>query len=159
MNRSFGVRIRRAAAQDQDAIRALVRAERLNPNGLDWPRFVVACEGEQIVGAVQLRRHRDGSRELGSLVVAPHWRRQGLAGQLIDTLLIGFEEPVHMVTQRRHAAHFERWGFRPVWALRAPAAVRLNWAIGQSVALWSLLRRRPMRRLVVLARVPLRNEV
>lgn len=159
MNRSFGVRIRRAAAQDQDAIRALVRAERLNPNGLDWPRFVVACEGEQIVGAVQLRRHRDGSRELGSLVVAPHWRGQGLAGQLIDALLIGFEEPVHMVTQRRHAAHFERWGFRPAWALRAPAAVRLNWAIGQSVALWSLLRRRPMRRLVVLARVPLRNEV
>lgn len=159
MKSAAGVRIRRAAASDQDAIRALVRTERLNPTGLDWPRFVVACDGEQLVGAVQLRRHRDGSRELGSLVVAPHWRGQGLASQLIDALLIGFDQPVHMITQRCHAAHFERWGFRPAWALRAPAPVCFNWVIGQSVALWSLLRRRPMRRLVVLARVPNRNQV
>ncbi len=159
MNCAAGVRIRRAAAQDQDAIRALVRAERLNPTGLDWPRFVVACDGDRLVGAVQLRRHRDGSQELGSLVVAPAWRGQGLAGRLIDALLAGVDREVHMITQRRHAAHFARWGFNPVWALRAPAAVRLNWSMGQSVALWSLLRRRPMRRLAVLSRVPIRNGV
>lgn len=157
MNSTLAVRIRRADAQDQEAIRALVHAERLNPTGLYWPRFVVACVGGQIAGAVQLRRHRDGSLELGSLVVAPPWRGQGLAGRMIDRLLVDVGQPVHMVTQRCHAAHFARWGFQPVRALRAPGPVRFNWAIGQSVALWSLLRRRAPRRLVVLARAPNRN--
>lgn len=152
MSAAARVRIRRAAAADQAAIRELVRAERLNPNGIDWPRFVVACDGGRIVGAVQMRRHRDGSHELASLVVAPGWRGQGLAAQLIDALLAGYGGPVHMITARRHAAHFARWGFEPLMPLRAPGPVRFNWCMGQSVALWSLLRRRSARRLAVLRR-------
>lgn len=147
-----GLRIRRAGPADEAAIQALVRSERLNPTDLRWPQFVVACDGEHIVGAVQMRHHIDGSHELGSLVVVPDRRGQGLATRLVDALLTGFPGPVHMVTQRRHAAHFARWGFRPVRALRAPVAVRLNWLIGQSVSLWSLLRRRPARRLAILGR-------
>lgn len=146
------VQIRRASAADQPAIQGLVRSERLNPNDLRWPHFVVACDGERLVGAVQMRHHMDGSHELGSLVVAPELRGQGLATRLIDALLAGFPGPVHMVTLRQHAAHFERWGFRPVTMLRAPAAVRLNWLVGQSMSLWSLLRRRPVRRLAILGR-------
>ena len=146
------LQVRRAGPADEAAIQALVRSERLNPTGLRWPYFVVACDGERIVGAVQMRHHLDGSHELGSLVVAPTLRGQGLAARLIDALLLSFPGPVHMVTQRRHATHFERWGFRPVRAWHAPVAVRLNWLIGQSVALWSLLRRRPARRLAILGR-------
>jgi hypothetical protein len=41
------------------------RRARLNPNGIDWPRFVVTTIGDALVGAVQMRRHADGSRELG----------------------------------------------------------------------------------------------
>jgi amino-acid N-acetyltransferase len=146
------VQIRRASVVDEAAIQALVRSERLNPTHLRWPHFVVACDGERIVGAVQMRHHLDGSHEMGSLVVVPELRGQGLATRLVDALLAGFPGPVHMVTQRRHAAHFERWGFRPVTMLRAPTAVRLNWLVGQSMSLWSLLRRRPARRLAILGR-------
>jgi amino-acid N-acetyltransferase len=152
MTKALPLRVRRAGPADEAAIQALVRSERLNPTDLRWANFVVACDGEQIVGAVQMRHHRDGSQELGSLVVAPGQRGRGVATRLIDALLAGFTGPVHMVTQRRHAAHFERWGFRPVGALRAPLAVRLNWLIGQSMTLWSLLRRRPARRLAILGR-------
>ena len=152
MTAALALRIRRAGSADEAAIHALVRAERLNPTGLRWPYFVVACDGERIVGAVQMRHHLDGSHELGSLVVAPGLRGQGLAAQMIDALLASFPGPVHMVTQRRHATHFERWGFRPVRTWRAPVAVRLNWLIGQSVALWSLLRLRQARRLTILGR-------
>jgi hypothetical protein len=45
--------IRRAIAADQDTVRAIVLAERLNPRGLDWPNFVVAEEGGQLVGVAQ----------------------------------------------------------------------------------------------------------
>jgi amino-acid N-acetyltransferase len=146
------IQIRRAGPADEAAVQALVRSERLNPNRLHWPHFVVACDGERIVGAVQMRHHLDGSHELGSLVVVPELRGQGLATRLIDALLAGFPGPVHMVTQHRHAAHFERWGFRPVRALRAPVAVRLNWLVGQTVSLLSLVQRRPLRRLAILGR-------
>jgi amino-acid N-acetyltransferase len=147
------IQIRRAGPDDQAAIEALVRSEHLKPTDLRWPSFVVACDGERLVGAVQMRHHLDGSHELGSLVVAPAWRGQGLATRLVDSLLAGFPGPMHMITQRRHATHFERWGFRPVAALRSPLSVRLHWVVGQSMSLWSLLlRRRPARRLAVLGR-------
>lgn len=152
MNSPQQLRIRRAEPADAAAIHALVRSERLNPTDLRWPNFVVACDGADIVGAVQMRHHVDGSHELGSLVVVPGLRGHGLAARLIDTLLAGFPGPVHMITQRRHATHFERWGFRPVRLLRAPVAVRLNWLMGQSVSLWSMLRRRPARPLAILGR-------
>lgn len=71
----MNIHIRRATSRDQDAIVALVRSERLNPTGLDWPHFVVAADdGGRLVGAVQLRWLADGARELGSLIVLPALR-------------------------------------------------------------------------------------
>jgi amino-acid N-acetyltransferase len=73
---------RPARPEDQDAIRALVKSERLNPTDLSWPRFYVATFADHVIGVVQLRLHRDGSRELGSLAVAPGVRGQGIAARL-----------------------------------------------------------------------------
>ena len=78
--------IRLATEMDQLAIRAMIRSERLNPTGLDWPSFMVATDERGLAGAVQLRRHRDGSRELGTLVVRKQARGHGIAGKLIDAL-------------------------------------------------------------------------
>ena len=36
--------IRPALPTDHEAIVGLVRSERLNPNGLEWPNFLVATE-------------------------------------------------------------------------------------------------------------------
>ena len=80
------ITIRPATNQDQLAIRALVRTERLNPTDLNWPNFVVAAGERGLVGAVQLRIHTAGSRELGSLVVRKEARGQGIASRLIDAL-------------------------------------------------------------------------
>ena len=79
--------IRPALPTDHDAIVGLVRSERLNPNGLEWPNFLVATEHDHLIGAVQLRRHHDGAQELGSLVVERSSRGKGLATRLIDSLL------------------------------------------------------------------------
>ena len=79
--------IRPATETDQVAIRTLVRSERLNPHRLDWPNFVVAVDQRGLVGAVQLRKHWDGSRELGSLVVRKEARRQAIASKLIGSFM------------------------------------------------------------------------
>jgi len=36
--------LRPAVAADQAAILALVHAARINPSGIDWPRFIVAAD-------------------------------------------------------------------------------------------------------------------
>jgi amino-acid N-acetyltransferase len=145
--------VRHAHAGDQAAIDALVRSEALNPNGIHWQRFRVAVRGATVVGAVQMRRHADGSRELGSLVVAREHRGRGLAAQMIEALLAEHSGPVHVVTARVNAPHYRRWGFASVAALRAPRAVRRNWCLGQMVgSVVALLRGRSPRRLVILER-------
>jgi amino-acid N-acetyltransferase len=147
------VLVRRAIARDQEAISALVLKERLNPTGLHWPRFVVATIDQRVVGAVQMRLHADGSRELGSLVVAPSQRGRGIAGRMIERLLADHEGRVHMITPRAHAERYVRWGFRGTAARHAPRSVRRNHRLG-SLAGWLFapLRGRMPRRLVVLER-------
>jgi amino-acid N-acetyltransferase len=144
--------IRPATESDQVAIRTLVRSERLNPYRLDWPNFVVAVDQRGLVGAVQLRKHWDGSRELGSLVVRKEARRQAIASKLIDTLIAGANERVLMVTAEAFAARYERWGFRRIEPSAAPAAVRRNYRIGSFMSITALFKLRRIRRLVILDR-------
>jgi N-acetylglutamate synthase-like GNAT family acetyltransferase len=149
----MSIKIRPALQTESDAIRALVHSERLNPNDLDWRRFLVASDGARIVGVVQMRRHADGARELGSLVVHRDLRRLGVASRLIDAMLDAEHGRVSMVTSKALAARYARWGFRPIDPHAAPNSVRCNYRIGQLVGGFvSLLKGRLPRRLVILDR-------
>jgi N-acetylglutamate synthase-like GNAT family acetyltransferase len=118
--------VRRATAEDQAAIIRLVREARLNPRSLRWERFVVADRGGELIGAAQVRRHPDGSRELASLVVRPQERGHGIAGTMIDTLLADEPGPVFTVVDRRYAEHFRSWDFDPVDPAHLAAAPPAN---------------------------------
>lgn len=145
---------RRATEHDQRAIRALVRGERLNPTRINWPNFLVAAMADRVVGAAQIRRHSDGSRELGSLVVAKDLRGHGIVSRLIDTLLADEREPIWMITPESHARIYARWGFEEIEPSAAPVKVRFNWRIGSLARIVSFVRRLPRRRLVILERLP-----
>ncbi len=148
----FDVTIRPARGEDQRAIVALVRGERLNPNDLRWPRFVVAEQGGRLIGAVQLRHHRDGALELSSLVVRAGEHGRGVAARMIDALVRPVQRPVYMITDGRHHAHYARWGFASAADMALPNSVRRNWCIGRLMGLVSVMRRRPRKHLVVLVR-------
>ena len=150
---------RPATQQDQQAIRALVRGERLNPTGIDWPNFVVAAMADRIIGAVQIRKHSDGSHELGSLVVAKDQRGHGIASRMIERALAEEREPIWMVTSESLAGTFARWGFERIEPAAAPVKVRFNWRIGSLARILSFFRRLPMRRLVILERLPVERRV
>lgn len=145
--------IRRAMADDEPAIHALVRRERLNPHHLHFCNFVVAISGDELIGASQIRHHRDGSRELGSVVVAPPWRGRGISARIIAFLLEGEANVVHVITRRRHAHHYERWGFEPIPPRLAPSPIRLNFRIGDTIGtIMALMQRRRVNRLMILRR-------
>jgi amino-acid N-acetyltransferase len=145
--------IRKAVAEDEAAIQALVRSERLNPNDLRYENFAVAVRDDELIGATQIRRHPDGSRELGSLVVARPWRGRGISGELIDFVLKSETGIVHVITRRAHAAHYARWGFAADASRAAPAKIRFNYRVGSVLGTaMALLQRRRINRLTILRR-------
>lgn len=146
------VTTRPATEQDQAEITRLVRAERLNPVGLHWRNFMVAADASGLAGAVQMRRHPDGSREMGSLVVRPGVRGRRVASRLIDALLAAEPGPVMTITGQAFASHYEKWGFRPIDPRTAPPPIRRNYWMGRMAAIISFLRLRPIRYLVLLER-------
>lgn len=151
--------VRRACESDAPAIRTAVRRERLNPTDLDWRRFFVAEQAGELIACAQMRVHRDGARELGSLLVRPPWRGRGVAGRLIGALLAHEAGPVYMITGRAHAAHYARWGFRPVSLRAAPMSVRRNSVMGRLASVIALIARRRVNRLAILRRNPHRGGV
>jgi amino-acid N-acetyltransferase len=147
------VAIRRACAADEDAIRAMVRSERLNPTKLYHENFHVAEAHGRLVGAAQMRRHDDGGRELGSLIVIPEWRELGIAAALIDAVLAGFDGPAYMITDPKFARHYLRWGFVVIAAGAAPRSIRFSYAMARLSRIISWLRRLPPKRFAVLRRI------
>lgn len=147
------VSIRPATEDDQEHILALARGERVKPFGLNWPNFIVAEKDRRIVGAVQIRTHRDGSLELGSLVVASSLRGQGIASQLIDRRLADASGRILIITGRRYAHHYRRWGFVRIAPSAAPPSIRLHYWMGHIAGgLASFVQRRPFNPLAVLDR-------
>jgi N-acetylglutamate synthase-like GNAT family acetyltransferase len=146
--------IRAARAADEPAILALVRSERLNPFDLDWRRFVLAIDSGGVVGAVQLREHDDGSRELGSLVVRRQARRHGVAARLIDALLALQRTRVFMITGTVFARHYVRWGFCRMEPMQAPWPILRNYWLGRLAGVQALLAGREPNALSVLQRQP-----
>src|SRR5690348_17230031 len=147
------VLIRSATERDQPQILSLARGERIKPTGLQWPKFIVADEGGKIVGAVQLRRHPDGSKELGSLVVAREFRGRGVAARMIDQRLANTVGRVFVITAAAHADYYRRWGFRRIGPKQASTFVCINYWMGYlGGGLLSMLRGRSVNHLAVLER-------
>jgi amino-acid N-acetyltransferase len=145
--------IRAATADDQPHIVSLARGERIKPLGLHWPKFVVADLDGAIVGAAQLRTHPDGSRELGSLVVAAAFRGRGVAARLIDRRLADATDRVYVITGAAHADYYRRWGFRRIGPGTAPPFVCMNYWMGYlGGALLGMLRGRAVNHLAVFER-------
>lgn len=104
--------IRRAVQADQTSITALVRAAGINPFDLRWQRFLVAEDRGRVIGAIQIKPHRDGSRELASLAVVPANRGQGVGSALVKALLATEGGPVYLTCADRLEGYYTRFGFR-----------------------------------------------
>jgi N-acetylglutamate synthase-like GNAT family acetyltransferase len=106
--------LRKALATDRATIRRLVYQARLNPRGLDWRRFVVAVdERQRVIGCGQIKPHRDGSRELASIVVEPG-RQLGGVGSAVIARLLATGPPLWLVCRSKLVPFYRRFGFREI---------------------------------------------
>jgi amino-acid N-acetyltransferase len=105
--------IRPAIETDQPVIRRMIREAGINPMSLNWPNFIVAEEGGRTVGVAQVKRHRDGSRELASVAVVPERQGEGIGSALVRELVARHGHDVlHLTCLPARQGYYERFGFR-----------------------------------------------
>lgn len=140
-----GVGIRPAVEADAATIKSMVRAERVNPRNLHWPRFLVAEVGGRIVGVQQVRVHKGGTREVASRVILPEFRRHGIGTELLRAALVQDHGTLYLQCNEKWTRYYERFGFRRVEPSELPADLREQHRIARVVvALRSLFIRRKL---------------
>jgi N-acetylglutamate synthase-like GNAT family acetyltransferase len=107
--------LRPATRSDQVRIRSLIRTVRINPTGLDWPRFVVAVTSSgELIGCGQVKTHADGSRELASIAVAPDYRGEGVARAIIEHLINIHPKPLYLTCRSSLEPFYQQFGFQTI---------------------------------------------
>lgn len=104
-------------ATDKGAILQLVWSAKLDPTQLKWSQFWVIEQHEEIIACGQLREFAD-AQELGSLVVIPNVRDQGLGTLLAQHLIQEASQPLYLeCLGNRLSQFYGHLGFSPVaWA-------------------------------------------
>ena len=106
------VQIRPARRDDAHRIASMVQAARLNPLGVRWDRFRVATDNsDNVIGCAQVKGHRDGSRELASLVVRGKWRGRGVGRSLVKALQKEHGPPLWLTSRSSLVPYYQRFGF------------------------------------------------
>jgi amino-acid N-acetyltransferase len=123
-----------ACATDIWAIRRLVWSAKLDPTQLRWSQFwVIRCQ-DQIIACGQLRSFQ-AAQELGSLVVVPAWRGQGLGTSLAQHLIQQATEPLYLECLGNSLVRFYmQLGFQPIAWRDLPAALQKKFAIAALAA-------------------------
>lgn len=122
-----GVSVRPAAASDQTLIRQWVRDARLDPTSLRWPQFVIAEIDGEVVGIGQVR---PAAPELGSLVVRPDRRGEGIGGALIRALLARHPGDMYLECRPALVDYYTRFGFDRIPWHAAPWPLKLKAGLG-----------------------------
>ncbi|MDX1991090.1 MAG: GNAT family N-acetyltransferase [bacterium] len=120
------VLIRPATEADFPTIKRLLRIGELPLFDVKWQHFLVADIEGEIVGVGQIRQHSQ-TRELGSLVVLPEYRNQGVASRLIDALEAKAGFPLYLFCQENMQPYYARFGYQTVQDARTiPGSMRLK---------------------------------
>jgi N-acetylglutamate synthase-like GNAT family acetyltransferase len=102
--------VRAASIGDVPVIREYIEKFLLDDEDLDYHQFIVAVEGDKIVGFGRIRPHKK-VYELGSIGVVESKRNQGIGKMIIEHLVNIFPtDEVYITTDIPE--YFERLGFR-----------------------------------------------
>jgi N-acetylglutamate synthase-like GNAT family acetyltransferase len=105
--------LRPARESESAQIRQLIHLTGINPMGLDWKRFVLAVNAQDVmIGCGQLKPHGEDILELASLAVYPEYRGQGVARAIIEYLLQDGPRPLYLMCESSLGPMYEKFGFR-----------------------------------------------
>ncbi len=123
--------LRRATVEDIWTIRKLIFSAKLDPTQLRWQQFWLIERKEKIIACGQLRNFTD-AQELGSLVVVPEWRGQGIGGYLTLHLIKQANKPLYLECLGKKLADFYyHYGFETVTWQELPRSLKLKFGLSQ----------------------------
>ena len=127
----LGCTLRPAMPQDIKAIRRLVWQAKLDPTQLRWQQFwIIEIEG-CMIACGQLRCH-GAVQELGSLVVTPQQRHQGLGRYLVQHLIQQSTQPLYLeCLGKKLKQYYHRFGFLPISWTALPPELKFKFGISQ----------------------------
>lgn len=124
--------LRKATSEDIWSIRLLVLRAALDPTQIKWEQFWVIEHNGEIVACGQLRNF-SGVQELGSLVVLPRWRGQGLGTALTQHLINQATLPLYLECLGQQLAQlYSRFGFTQVAFENLPPSLKRKFGISQA---------------------------
>jgi N-acetylglutamate synthase-like GNAT family acetyltransferase len=126
--------LRAATADDQPAIRRIIRAARLNPLGLHWRRFVVAQLGCRVIGIGQVKILGDGTPELASLAVLPAYQGSRIGSAIVWALIDRTPGPIYLRCASHNESYYVRFGFHTLLAAEMPPSLRRAYQVANAVA-------------------------
>ena len=121
--------IRPAQSSEEAILKAMIRSEQLDPLNVHWRNFLVAIEGERIIGIGQVKPYRSG-RELGSLAVVADRRQIGVGGAIINALIARENGPLLLFCLAFREPFYAKFGFRRVGLSDLPGEFKLKYALG-----------------------------
>jgi N-acetylglutamate synthase-like GNAT family acetyltransferase len=126
--------LRAATADDQPAIRRIIRAARLNPLGLHWRRFVVAQLRDWVIGIGQVKILGDGTPELASLAVLPAYQNSCIGSAIVWALIDRTPGPIYLRCAGYNESYYVRFGFRTLAVSEMPPSLRRAYQVTNAVA-------------------------
>lgn len=135
--------IRPATEADRPAILGLMRPGDFNRVNLQPRCFFVAEEAGKVIGIGQIKRHRDGTPELASLVVAADRRGKGIGQALVRALVLRHQGPLYLFCLAELEGFYAALGFRRVERSHLPRLLALIHALGNSMGRLPLLAGKP----------------
>lgn len=136
--------IRPATAADRSAILGLMRPRDYNRINLRPECFLVAEEGGAIIGIGQIKRHRDGTPELASLVVAAERRGEGIGRALVRALIARHQGPLYLFCLATLESYYGTLGFQRVERRQLPLILAsIHWlgnTLGRLPLIWGSAR-------------------
>lgn len=123
--------VRHATAKDIGTIRKLVFSAKLDPTQLRWQQFWLIEHQGKTIACGQLRNFAD-AQELGSLVVSPDWRKQGIGSYLTCHLIKQASKPLYLECLGTKLADFySHNGFEVVSWQELPRSLKFKFGISQ----------------------------
>lgn len=124
--------IRPATEADRSAILGLMRPRDYNRVNLRPKCFLVAEEEGVVIGIGQIKRHRDGTAELASLVVAAERRGQGIGHALVRALVARHQGPLYLFCLATLESFYAALGFQQVARRHLPLTLALIHGLGNT---------------------------
>ncbi|MBD3208558.1 MAG: GNAT family N-acetyltransferase [Candidatus Nealsonbacteria bacterium] len=112
MNGELQIIYNEASAVDEKQIRDLLLDVEGDDSRFDLDSFVVAKEGDMVVGCTRIKKLPGDCLELASLAVLSEYRRKGIGSTLIKEILEKEQKrPIYLITSSDMINFYQNFGF------------------------------------------------